>query len=153
MTRVCLGVFAALLVALPGGWLWGTADTRELVRVVHVAELRQCLLEAHSSVLSARLDVDSGNFRDASRHLENARRLLQRSRGRLEALGLEADAPRWDWVLGQVEEAQRLAHELEQRSGVWTQASTNLWGQLYIGQVVQAAETAGPGSRGSWRTR
>jgi hypothetical protein len=119
MTRVCFGVLTALVVTLPGGWLWGTADTRELVRVVHVAELRQCLLEAHSSVLSARLDVDSGNFRDASRHLEDARRLLQRSRGQLEALGLEADATRWDWLLGQVEEAQRLAHELEQRSGTF----------------------------------
>jgi hypothetical protein len=57
MTRTCVGVLVGLLVALPAGWLWGTSATSELDRAVHVAELRRCLLEAHSSVLAAHLDV------------------------------------------------------------------------------------------------
>lgn len=103
----------ALLVALAVGWLWGTSDRWELDRAVHEAELRQCVLEAHSSVLSARLDVDRGNFRDAARHLEDARRLLQRSREKFEGLGFEEGMPHWNWALAQIDEAQRLAHQLE----------------------------------------
>ena len=113
-TRIVLGVFAALLVALLAGWLWGASGKWGLDRALQASELRRDLLEARSSVLDARLDLFDVNFGDASRHLEEARGLLRRAGERLKGLGRQDDAKRLDPALARIDEAQRLAGQLDQ---------------------------------------
>ena len=114
MTKFVFGVFVALLVALLGGWFWGASGKWDLDRAIQVSELRADLLEARSSVLSARLDVYDVNFGNASRHLEGARGLLRRAGERLKSLGRQDDAKRLDLALARIDEAQRLAGQLDQ---------------------------------------
>ena len=114
MTKIVLGVFVALLVALLGGWLWGASGKWDLDRALQASELRSELLEARSSVLDARLNLFDVNFGDASRHLEDARRLLRRAGERLKSVGRQDDATRLDLALARIDEAQRLAGQLDQ---------------------------------------
>ena len=115
-TKLVLGVFVALLVALLAGWLWGASGKWDLDRALRVSELRTDLLQARSSVLVARLDVYSVNFGDASRHLEDARGLLRRAGERLKSLGRPDDVKRLDLALVRIDEAQRLAGQLDQEA-------------------------------------
>jgi len=115
-TKLVLGVFVALLVALLAGWLWGASGKWDLDRALQVSELRTDLLQARSSVLVARLDVYSVNFGDASRHLEDARGLLRRAGERLKSLGRPDDVKRLDLALVRIDEAQRLAGQLDQEA-------------------------------------
>lgn len=114
MTKIVLGVFVALVVALLGGWLWGASGKGDLDRALQASELRMDLLEARSALLGARLDLYEVNFGDARRHLEDARGLLRRAEERLEGLGREDDVKRLDLALTRIDDAQRLAGQLDQ---------------------------------------
>ena len=112
--KLVLGVFVALVVVLLGGWFWGTSGNRDLNRDLQASELRNGLLEARSSVLDARLELYSVNFGDASRHLEDARAQLRRAEEQLKSLGQQDDVARLEPALTRIDEAQRLAGQLDQ---------------------------------------
>jgi hypothetical protein len=118
MTTRLLGVLTVVLVALPLGWLSGASGRKQLNRALQAVELEHGLREARRSVVSARLDLESANFRTATAHLEDARCLLYHSRGQLDerGRGLEENAQYSDWALAQVDNALRLVHQLEQES-------------------------------------
>jgi hypothetical protein len=113
MTRV-LGIGVALLVALGAGWVWGASGKSDLNRALRIAELRDGLLEGRAAVLDARLDIYSVNFGDASRHFEAARDALRAAEARLTDLGHREDAKRLALVLTRIDEAQRMAGQLNQ---------------------------------------
>jgi hypothetical protein len=112
--KLVLGVVAALLVAGLGGWLWGASGMGAVDRALQAAELRSDLLEAHGSVLTARLDVYAVNFGDASRHLEDARSQLRRAEARLKPLGPQDALTRLGAAFAAIDEAQRLAGQIDQ---------------------------------------
>jgi hypothetical protein len=113
MKRI-LGVGVALLVALGAGWVWGASGRSELNRALRIAELREGLLEGRAAVLDARLEIYSVNFGEASRHLEAARSALRVADARLNGLGRQEDAKRLKIALTRIDEAQRMAGQLNQ---------------------------------------
>jgi hypothetical protein len=115
-TRPVIGALAALLIALGGAWLWGASGHRDLDRALRASELRDDLLEAHTSVLGARVDLYEGNFPSASRRLEDARRLLRQAEERGTRLGWRDEVKRLDLARfeADIDEAQRLLGQLDQ---------------------------------------
>ncbi len=114
MMKRILVVAVALLVALFAGWIWGTSGKSELGRDLQAAELRDNLHEARAAVLDARLDIYSVNFGDASRHLEAARTALGAAAGRLARVDRAEDTKRLALASTRIDEAQRLAGQLNQ---------------------------------------
>ena len=114
MMKRILGVGVALLIALGAGWVWGTSGRSELTRALRIAELRDGLLEGRAAVLDARLDIYSVNFGEASRHLEAARSALRAAEPRLNSLGRQADTKALELALAKIDEAQRMAGQLNQ---------------------------------------
>ena len=109
-----LGIGVALLAALGAGWVWGASGTWNIERALESAEARDGLLEARAAVLDARLDIYSVNFGDASRHLEAARSALRAVAAPLNATGRQEDAKRLQLALTRIDEAQRMAGQLNQ---------------------------------------
>jgi hypothetical protein len=118
-----IGVFVALLVTLLGGWLWGTSGKSELTRAIRAAELRNDLLEAHVSLLGARVSFCDADYDEMSRQLETARGLVARASTRRGAADLTETPPQVDLAgIGtEITDAQRLAAKL--RPGVCAPAS------------------------------
>ena len=112
--KLILGTGLALLVALGAGWAWGAWGRSDISRALRIAEVRDGLLEGRAAVLDARLDVYSVNFGEASRHLEAARTVLRAADARLMGLGREEDAKRLRIALTRIDEAQRMAGQLNQ---------------------------------------
>src|SRR5688572_22266638 len=113
-TKLALGVVLALLVAVGAGWYWGASGRWVIDRALQAAELRSDLVEARGRLLDARVALYNINFGDASGHLEAARGLLRRAGERLHSLGREDDAKRIDLALTKIDEAQRMAGQLDQ---------------------------------------
>jgi len=114
MMKRILGIGVALLIALGAGWVWGTSGRAELTRTLRIAELRAGLLEGRAAVLDARLDIYSVNFGEASRHLEVARSALRAAEARLNSLGRQTDTKSLELALAKIDEAQRMAGQLNQ---------------------------------------
>jgi hypothetical protein len=114
MMKRVLVVGLALLAALGAGWAWGASGRSAINRALRIADLRDGLLEGRAAVLDARLDIYSVNFGDASRHLEEARSALDAQDTRLNDLGREEDAKRLKVASARIDEAQRLAGQLNQ---------------------------------------
>ena len=114
MVKRILGTGLALLVALGAGWVWGASGKSDIGRALQLAELRDGLLEGRSAVLDARLDLYSVNFGEASRHLEMARSALRAAEVRLNGLGRQEDATQLKMALTRIDEAQRMAGQLNQ---------------------------------------
>jgi len=113
-----VGAFAALLVCLLGGWFWGASDKWHLDRALQAAELRNDLLEAHFSLLAARVDLDDADFREMTRHLAAARGFAVRAGARLENLGWRDEAQRLDLagIGAEIEAATRLGARLDREA-------------------------------------
>ena len=112
--KLILGISVALLVALGVGWAWGASGRSEVNRALQIAELRDGLLEGRAAVLDARLDIYSVNFGEASRHFEAARSALRAEGVRLNGLGRQEDAKHLEIALTRIDEAQRMAGQLNQ---------------------------------------
>lgn len=82
--------------------------------VLQASELRGDLLQARAAVLDARLDIYSVNFGEASRHFEAARTGARAASERLNGLGRQDDVKRLELALTRIDEAQRLAGQLNQ---------------------------------------
>jgi hypothetical protein len=113
-TKLVLGIVAAVMLALLGGWAWGTWSYSGTAGALRTAELRSELLGARAAVLDARVAIYNVNFGEASAHLENARGLLRRADERLKILGVDDDAARVDAALAAIDDAQRMAGKLDQ---------------------------------------
>ena len=96
------------------GWVWGWWGRSDLNRALRIAEVRDDLLEGRAAVLDARLDIYSVNFGEASRHLEAARSALRAAEPRLNNLGRQADTKPLELALAKIDEAQRMAGQLNQ---------------------------------------
>jgi hypothetical protein len=116
MMKLIIGIGVALLVALGVGWAWGASGRSDITRALRIAELRGGLLEGRAAVLDARLDIYSVNFGDASRHLEAARTTLRAADARLNDLGRREDATRLKTAVTRIDEAQRMAGQLNQNA-------------------------------------
>ena len=114
--KLILGIGVALLVAFGVGWAWGASGRSDITRALRIAELRGGLLEGRAAVLDARLDIYSVNFGDASRHLEAARTALRAADARLNDLGRREDATRLKAAVTRIDEAQRMAGQLNQNA-------------------------------------
>jgi hypothetical protein len=112
--KLILGIGLAMLVALGAGWAWGASGKADINRALRVAELQNDLLKGRAAVLDARLDIYSVNFGDASRHFEAARDALRAAEARLTDLGHSEDAKRLAVALTRIDEAQRMAGQLNQ---------------------------------------
>jgi hypothetical protein len=115
-TKTALGVGIALVVAIGAGWLWGSAGRRPAEQALRVATLQQELLEGHAALLGARLDIYSVNFGEASRHFEAARTSLTRAIDYLKSLDRDEDAARIQGMMAGLDDAQRLAGNLDQNA-------------------------------------
>ena len=112
--KLILGIGVALLVALGVGWAWGASGRSDINRTLQVAELRANLLEGRAAVLDARLAIYSVNFGEASRHFEAARSALRAANVRLNGLGRQEDVKTLEIALTRIDEAQRMAGQLNQ---------------------------------------
>ena len=121
-----LGIGVALLVALGVGWAWGASGRSEINRALQIAELRDDLLEGRAAVLDARLDIYSVNFGEASRHLEAARSALRAADARLNGLGFQEDATQLKIALTRIDEAQRMAGQLNQDANALAAAAAKV---------------------------
>ena len=112
--KLILGIGLALLVAAGVGWISGASGKSDSDRARQTAELRAELLEGRAAVLDARLDIYSVNFGEASRHFEAARTALRPVNARLASLSRTEDAKSLEAALTRIDEAQRLAGQLNQ---------------------------------------
>jgi len=109
-----LAIAAALLVTLFVGRLWGASGRWGLERALSAAAVRVDLLEAHVSLLGARMSLCNADFGETSQRLENARRFVGRAGARTGDAGLDGELLRLDLAgFGAgIDEAQRLAARL-----------------------------------------
>ena len=114
VTTYRLAAAGALLIALTAAYFWGASGKGDLARAVQAAELRGTLLESRAAVLDARVEIYNINFGEASRHLEDARVALGRASQELRAVTREEDAKRLDSAIATIDDAQRLARQLNQ---------------------------------------
>jgi hypothetical protein len=144
MMKRLLGICAALLVALGAGWVWGTSGRSDLTRALRIAELRTGLLEGRAAVLDARLDIYSVNFGEASRHLEAARSAVRAADARLNSLGRQADTKPLQLALAKIDEAQRMAGQLNQDANALAADASKAIGDVLDTTVTRqrAAEEA-----------
>ena len=113
-TKLILGIGLGLLVAVGVGWGWGASGRSNRDRALQIAEVRTELLEGRAAVLDARLDIYSVNFGEASGHFEAARTALRAAHAGLVSLSRTEDAKSLDVALTRIDEAQRLAGQLNQ---------------------------------------
>lgn len=109
-------VAVAILVAASGGWLWGASGRWAAERSLQAFELRQNLVEGRSALLETRLAIYSVNFGEASTHLESARTSLRRALDQLKKLDRVQDATQLETALAGVDDAQRMAGNLDQNA-------------------------------------
>ena len=116
MIKLGFRVGLALIVALGAGWAWGAWGRSDIGRALQVTEVRNQLLQARVAVADARLDIYSVNFGNASGHLEAARRALRAAEAGLNRLARQQDANRLTTAFTRIDEAQRMAGELNQNA-------------------------------------
>ena len=114
MMKLLLRIGVALLITLGVGWVWGASGKSDITRALRIAELRDGLLEGRTAVLDARLDLYSVNFGEASRHFEAARNAWRAAEARLNDLSRQEDTKRLEIALTRIDEAQRMAGQLNQ---------------------------------------
>lgn len=106
----------ALVVALGAGYFWGASGRSQAEHALRIATLQQQLVEGEAAILAARIDIYSVNFGEASRHFEAARGSLMRAIDHLKDLDRADDAARIQTSLTGLDEAQRLAGNLDQNA-------------------------------------
>ena len=135
-TKLILGIGLALLVAVGVGWVWGASGRSNIDRALQIAELRIELLEGRAAVLDARLDIYSVNFGEASRHFEAARSALRAADAGLMSLSRTEDAKSLEGALTRIDEAQRLAGQLNQDANALAADAAKTIGDV-LGRVAK----------------
>jgi hypothetical protein len=111
--RVFLIFLAALIVALGLGFSWGASGRWTVETALEDSRQELNLALARTALLDARVSLYNNNFGDASRRLEDAKPPLRRVKDRLQDNGENGAAAGIDTALTHVEEAQRLAGQLD----------------------------------------
>jgi hypothetical protein len=111
--RVFLIFLAALIVALGLGFSWGASGRWTVETALEDSRQELNLALARTALLDARVSLYNNNFGDASRRLEDAKPPLRRVKDRLQDIGENGAAAGIDTALTHVEEAQRLAGQLD----------------------------------------
>jgi hypothetical protein len=111
--RVFLIFLAALIVALGLGFSWGASGRWTVETALEDSRQELNLALARTALLDARVSLYNNNFGDASRRLEDAKPPLRRVKDRLQDDGENGAAAGIDTALTHVEEAQRLAGQLD----------------------------------------
>jgi len=116
---VRLAVVAAFLVTLFVGRLWGASGRWELERALRDAAVRTDLLEAHASLLGARVSLCNADVGAMIQGLENARAFAGRAGTRLGNTGPSDDPLRRQLAAfgAGLDEAQQLAAWLTRSAG------------------------------------
>ena len=103
-----------LVLAVAGGWIWGSSAGRSAEREVAALRLQHHLMDARSRILAARVDLYRLNFGSATTNLEEAKVPLEAAAGMLDR---EGDAERAAAVRSAIQaagEARRLAAKVDQ---------------------------------------
>lgn len=108
-----LAIVGALVVCLGLGYAWGASGRRVLETALDDSRQRLDLAEARGALLDARVSLYNNNFGDASRRFEDAKEPLRRVRARYQEAREGEAASSIDAALVHVEEAQRLAGQLD----------------------------------------
>jgi hypothetical protein len=113
-TKLLLAAVLAVVVALLGGYVWGSSGRRAAEHDRQAAAFRAELLEARGSVLAARLEIYSVNFGNAGRHLQEALDRLKSAAPMTAEFGGPEEGARLARATAKVQEAQQLAGKLDQ---------------------------------------
>lgn len=113
LRKLMLGAFIGALAAFVIGWVLGSWGKFSVQKALDDAELQVGLTEARALVLEARVSLYELNYGHAARRLEAARMPLRRVRERVGIRGQPAVVGQIEHALRQVEEAQRLAGQLD----------------------------------------
>lgn len=111
--RVFLIFLATLIVTLGLGYAWGASGRWTVETALEDSRKELDLAEARSALLDARVSLYNNNFGDASRRLEDAKVPLRKVKDRLQDDQDSGAAAGIDTALTHVEEAQRLAGQLD----------------------------------------
>ena len=115
MTRghFLLTIVGALVVCLGLGYAWGASGRGGLESTLDDARQQLDLAEARGALLDARVSLYNNNFGDASRRFEDAKVPLRRAKARYQESRESEAASSIDAALVHVDEAQRLAGQLD----------------------------------------
>ena len=84
MWKIVAAVAVAFIIAIAGGWLWGSQGRWPAERELARLQLDHELTGARARLLAARVDLYALNFGSAAANFEAARRSLQQALARLE---------------------------------------------------------------------
>ena len=111
--RLALIGLATFIVVLGLGYAWGASGRWSLETALEESRQRVDVAEARGALLDARVSLYNNNFGDASRRLEDAKEPLRRVQQRIQDDGPREAASSIDAALRHVDEAQRLAGQLD----------------------------------------
>lgn len=112
-SRLYLVILVAAIVTLGLGFAWGAAGRWSAEKALRESQQQLDMAEARGALLDARVSLYNNNFGDASRRFEDAKAPLRSVRERLQEEGENGAAARIDAALRHLEEAQRLAGQLD----------------------------------------
>ena len=105
-------VALGLVVAMAAGWIWGSAGKRELSTQLDALRVEHDLTLARSNVLAGRVDLYTLNFGSATQRFESAKTALGRLAARFDSNHDEARATLVRTTASAVEDARRLAAQV-----------------------------------------
>lgn len=111
--RLYLTILVALIVTLGLGYAWGASGRWTVETALEDSRQQFDLAGARADLLEARVSLYNNNFGDASRRLEDAKAPLRKVKDRLQDDGESGRAAGIDAALQHVDEAQRLAGQLD----------------------------------------
>ena len=111
--RLLLIGFVAVIVILGLGYVWGSSGRRHLETTLDDVRQQLDLAEARGDLLDARVNLYNNNFGEASRHFEESKEPLRRTRQRYQDASRDDAARSIAAALEHVDEAQRLSGKLD----------------------------------------
>ena len=114
LLKIIGAVALGFVLALAAGWVWGASGRLELQSRLNDADLRVQISDARGRLLAARVDLYSLNFGAATQNLEAAKIPLEAVIHRYERDGETARVAEAQGALRAVEDARRLAAQLDQ---------------------------------------
>jgi hypothetical protein len=112
--RLALIVLALIVVLLGLGYVWGSSGRSAAEDALQGARQGLDIAEARGHLLDARVSLYNMNFGEASKRLEDAKDPLRRTRDRYRQGGDDDAARNITTALERIDEAQRLAGQLDQ---------------------------------------
>lgn len=111
--RLLLIGFVAVIVILGLGYVWGSSGRTHLETTLDDVRQQLDLAEARGDLLDARVNLYNNNFGEASRHFEESKEPLRRTRQRYQDASRDDAARSIAAALEHVDEAQRLSGKLD----------------------------------------